>query len=195
MPVSPSVPKIQLETLYPFFVERPWTRVLKGKRVLVIHPFEQTIIQQYSKRALLFENSDILPDFELITMKAVQTVAGNKSEFEDWFAALHFMEEQIDKIKFDIALIGCGAYGLPLAAYIKRKGGKAIHVGGGLQLIFGILGRRWTMEYPKISPWHYLPSKDIDIDYSPLFNQYWCYPLGIDTPQNTSAVEGACYWK
>lgn len=195
MPLRTDVTRIQLETLYPFFVERPWTRILKGKRVLVIHPFEQTIQQQYAKRQLLFANPNVLPDFELITMRAVQTVAGNKSAFADWFEALHYMEDQIDKINFDIALIGCGAYGLPLAAHVKRSGGKAVHLGGGLQLLFGIIGKRWVVDYPKLSPWHYLPGKDINIDYTRLFNQYWCYPLYDDTPQNAKLVEDACYWK
>lgn len=195
MPLRQDIQKVQLETLYPFFVERPWTRILKGKRVLVVHPFEQTIKQQYAKRNLLFDNTDVLPDFELITLKAVQTIAGNMTEYKDWFGALHYMENRIDNIDFDIAIIGCGAYGLPLAAHIKRNGGKAVHMGGGLQLLFGILGNRWVKEYPQISPWLYLPGKDIDIDYTPLFNEHWCYPLPEDTPNNTKAVEGACYWK
>lgn len=195
MPIPPRIPKIQIETLLPFFVDNPWTRMLKGKRVLVIYPFEQTIKQQYAKRKLLYDNPNILPDFELITLKAVQTVAGNKSEFADWFDALRYMEDRIDKMDFDIALIGCGAYGLSLAAHIKRKGGKAVHMGGGVQLLFGILGKRWIVDYPKLSPWHYLPGKDIDIDYTPLFNEHWCYPLPVDTPSNTKAVEGACYWR
>jgi len=195
MPTRKDVVKVQLETIYPFFVEKPWTRLLKGKRVLVIHPFEQTIRQQYTKRELLFDNPDVLPKFELITMKAVQTIAGNKSEFKDWFEALEYMERQIDKIDFDIALIGCGAYGLPLAAYVKRIGKKAVHFGGGLQLLFGIMGNRWVEGYPKISPWNYLPGVYIDIDYTPLFNEHWCYPLPVDTPRNAQVVEGACYWK
>ena len=195
LPLSASLPRVQLEMLCPFFVERPWSRILHGKRVLVIHPFEQTIRQQYAKRQQLFDNQEVLPKFDLITLKAVQTVAGNKSEFKDWFEALKYMEEQVERLDFDIALLGCGAYGLPLAAHIKRMGKKAVHIGGGLQLMFGILGKRWTQEYPAISPWYYLPGKDIDIDYTPLFNLDWTYPLDVDTPQNAQAVENACYWK
>ena len=194
MPMHHSFAKVELEMLYPFYVDRPWTRILSGKRVLVIHPFDCTIRQQYDKRACLFDNPDVLPDYELITLKAVQTVAGNKSEFEDWFEALRYMENQIDAIDFDIALIGCGAYGFPLAAYIKRKGKKAVHIGGGLQLFFGILGRRWVECYPVESPLHYRPGITINIDYSPLFNNNWIYPLSVDTPVNAQAVEGACYW-
>ena len=46
MPLRDDIERVQLEMLYPFFVERPWTRILKGKRVLVIHPFENTIKKQ-----------------------------------------------------------------------------------------------------------------------------------------------------
>lgn len=195
MPLRDDVVRVQLEMLYPFFVERPWTRILKGKKVLVIHPFEESIKCQYLHREELFENLDILPDFDLITMKAVQTIAGNKSEFKDWFEALAYMENRISEIDFDIAIIGCGAYGLPLAAYVKRLGKQAIHLAGGTQLLFGIVGNRWTDSYKKKGVWHYLPGKDINIDYTSLFNEKWIYPLPSDTPRNAKAVEGACYWK
>lgn len=193
LPFKENITKVQLEMLYPFFVELPWTRLLKGKKVLVIHPFENTIKCQYAKRELLFDNKDILPEFELITLKAVQTIAGNKSEFKDWFEALEYMEQKIDHIDFDVALIGCGAYGLPLAAHIKRLGKQAVHVGGGLQLMFGILGRRWVQQYSDV--WHYRPDIDIDLNYRKLFNDNWIYPLDEDIPLNSDKVEDSCYWK
>ncbi|MGG6498696.1 UNVERIFIED_CONTAM: hypothetical protein NY603_37795, partial [Bacteroidetes bacterium 56_B9] len=79
----------------------------------------------------------ILPAFDLQTIKAVQTI-GNyiDSRFNTWFDALEFMKNEIDKREYDICLLGCGAYGLPLAAHIKRTGKKAIHMGGSLQLLF-----------------------------------------------------------
>lgn len=193
MPLRADIPKIQLEMLYPFFVEQPWTSYLKGKKVLVIHPFEATIRQQYAYREQLFGHPDVLPPFELITLKAVQTIAGNESGFKDWFDALAYMERQVDAIDFDIALIGCGAYGLPLAAHIKRIGKQAVHVGGGLQLFFGILGKRWTEQYKGY--WDYRPGVKISLDYTPLFNEYWCYPLPEDTPKGKEKVEDSCYWK
>lgn len=193
MPLKKDVIKVQLEMLYPFFVERPWTRILKNKKVLVVHPFENTIKTQYAKRKLLFENNDILPDFELKTFKAVQSVAGNKTKFKDWFEALEYMENEISKIDFDICIIGCGAYGLPLAAHVKRMGKQAIHLAGGTQLLFGILGKRWVEQYKDI--WHYRPNVDININYRPLFNKNWIYPLPCDTPEGAQKVENACYWK
>lgn len=41
------------------------------------------------------------------------------------------MEDKIKQIDFDVCIIGCGAYGLPLAAFVKRMGKQAIHLAGG----------------------------------------------------------------
>lgn len=174
MPLRDDVIRVQLEMLYPFFVERPWTRYLKGKKVLVVHPFEETIKLQYSKRELLFKDKDILPEFQLKTLKAVQTIAGCKSQFSSWFEALDYMKNEMSKIDFDICIIGCGAYGLPLAAYVKRIGKQAIHLAGGTQLLFGILGNRWVKQYGDVL--HYRPGVDINVNYRPLFNDNWIYP-------------------
>lgn len=192
MPLRDDIQRVQLEMLYPFFVERPWTRILKGKKVLVVHPFTDTIRSQYQKRELLFDNPDILPEFELKTLKAVQTIAGTKSEFSSWFDALKYMEDEIDKIDFDIAIIGCGAYGLPLAAHVKRIGKQAVHMGGGTQLLFGILGKRWAEQYAGFL--HYRPGVDISLDYHPLFNEYWVFPEQNEKPEFAEKVEGGCYW-
>ena len=192
MPLRDDIQRVQLEMLYPFFVERPWTRILKGKKVLVVHPFVDTIKSQYQKRELLFSNPDVLPEFELKTLKAVQTIAGTKSEFASWFDALKFMETEIDKIEFDIAIIGCGAYGLPLAAHVKKIGKQAVHLGGGTQLLFGILGKRWTEYYQRF--WHYRPGIDISLDYHPLFNEYWVSPRQNEKPKGSEKVEGGSYW-
>lgn len=192
MPLRDDIQRVQLEMLYPFFVERPWTRILKGKKVLVVHPFVDTIKSQYQKRELLFSNPDVLPEFELKTLKAVQTIVGTKSEFASWFEALKYMEDEIDKIDFDIAIIGCGAYGLPLAAHVKRIGKQAVHMAGGTQLLFGILGKRWTEQYQGF--WHYRPGIDISLDYHPLFNEYWVSPSQNEKPKGSEKMEGGCYW-
>lgn len=192
MPLRSDVYKCQLETLYPFFVARPWTAALAGKKVLVVHPFDKSICSQYLVREKLFENRNILPDFELITLRAVQSVAGAKVPFSDWFEALKHMEDQISKIDFDICILGCGAYGLPLAAHVKRLGKKAVHLGGGTQLLFGIKGKRWTDQYDKV--WNYRPNESININYIDLFNENWIYPDTTEKPVDAIKVENACYW-
>ena len=192
LPFSSKLEKVQLETMYPFFVEKPWTRALQGKRVLVVHPFDRSIQLQYLKRELLFQNADMLPEFDLITMLAVQSIAQTEVPFKDWFEALKYMEDEISAIEFDICILGCGAYGLPLAAHVKRLGKKAVHLGGGTQLLFGIKGKRWEDQYDRI--WDYRPGESINTNYVDLFNEHWVYPALSERPVNAVKVENACYW-
>jgi hypothetical protein len=133
----------KIRELEPWFYNKPWTAALEGKKVLVIHPFEETIKNQYQKKEKLYKNENILPNFELKTIKAVQTIAGEKSEFKDWFEALESMKNQMNNIDYDVAIIGCGAYGFPLASHAKKMGKIGIHLGGVTQLLFGIKGKRW----------------------------------------------------
>jgi hypothetical protein len=44
---------------------------------------------------------------------------------------------------FDVALIAAGGLGIPLAATVKRLGKVGISLGGHLQILFGVLGKRW----------------------------------------------------
>ena len=159
--------------------EESWCKALEGKKVLVIHPFEDTIKSQYARREKIWSNPTFLPDFELITYNAVQTLGGmNAEKYGDWFEALELMKNDIRKIDFDIALIGCGAYGFPLAAECKRMGKKAVHLGGQTQMVFGILGKRWE-EIPY---------------YKQFINEYWVRPSQDEKPENFKSIENGCYW-
>ncbi len=174
--------KIHFELLNPYFSETPWTKALAGKKVLVVHPFASTIERQYQKRKLLFK-ADLLPSFELATVKAVQSIAGTTTGFFDWFDALNYMKSEIDKHDYDICLIGCGAYGFPLAAHVKRMGKKAVHLGGSLQLLFGIRGKRWESE-----------NYNSQYNYARLMNEYWVKPGSEEVPEGANKVEDGCYW-
>ncbi|WP_221410404.1 hypothetical protein [Apibacter muscae] len=170
---------VQLRALEPWFYQEPWTFQLKGKKVLVIHPFEDSIKRQYKKRENLFENKKVLPEFDLKTIKAVQTISDNNDyKYKNWFEALEFMKREIDKVDFDVAIIGCGAYGFPLASYVKKLGKQAIHLGGMVQWLFGIKGQRW-MDYER---YKYMP------------NEFWVFPLESEKPKGYKKVEGGCYW-
>lgn len=182
--------KIRLLLLDPFWAKKPWTRSLKDKKVLVVHPFAELMEKQYSlKREALFENSDILPKFELKTIKAVQSLGGDNNGFADWFEALDYMKGQIDSTDFDVCLIGCGAYGFPLAAHVKNIGKKAVHLGGSLQLLFGIIGKRWEdPDYGRVTR-NYCQN----LNYPGLINENWIRPTNMKI-KNSDKVENSCYW-
>ncbi len=171
--------KINIDGYYaPFYFKNPWTKVLKGKRVLVIHPFEKSIQRQYQRKELIWQDKDLLPVFELITIKAEQTILGQPCEYANWFEALESMKKKMQVIDFDIALIGAGAYGMPLAAYAKELGKQAVHLAGWTQVLFGIKGKRW-IDMPSVEKY---------------MNEYWVNPLPEEVPQNFKKVENGCYW-
>ena len=167
--------------MYPFWYENPWSKVLEGKKVLVINPFDETIKKQYEKRDKIFKNPDVLPEFELITYRPVQGIARSKKylEYETWFEALSAMKKDIKEIQFDIAIIGAGAYGMFLAQYVKSLGKQAVHMGGATQLLFGICGKRWDKFF-----------KDS------FYNSYWTRPSKQETPEGVELFEHGtmAYW-
>jgi hypothetical protein len=175
----PNANLLPLKSVEPYYyLNEPWSMLLAKKKVLVIHPFVETIRMQYLKRELLFPNTDVLPKFELLTLKAIQSLGQTPTGYETWFDALEYMQNQIKNIDFDIAIIGAGAYGLPLAAYVKQLHKQAIHMGGATQILFGIKGKRWDT-HPIISN---------------LYNEHWVYPSDEDKPANFKNVEDGCYW-
>ena len=172
---------VELGALLGMLYPSPWSAQLAGKRVLVVHPFAKTIASQYERhRTQLFADPLVLPEFELHTLAPPQTIAGNTQGFASWFDALSDCCERVSRISYDVALIGAGAYGLPIAAFVKKQGRQAVHVGGATQLFFGIKGRRWEVESPD--------------DVAPLFNSSWVRASAEETPEGASQVEGGCYW-
>ena len=173
-----ALPRTTLSGIEPWFLTDPWTDCLAEKKILVVHPFTSTISTQYLKRSLLFACPTILPDFSLVTFRPPQTLGFATEGYLSWESALDRMINCVGHIDFDIALIGCGAYGLPLGAAIKAMGKSAIHLGGALQLLFGIRGRRWEA----------MP------EYAALMNDSWVRPSDDETPRAASMVDGGCYW-
>jgi hypothetical protein len=177
----PDASLVHLEALNAVIRRDPWTQALGGRRVLVVHPFSATIESQYrTQRERLFDNPAVLPEFELTAIQAVQSLGGEPCGFESWFDALVSMQAQVEAADFDVAIVGAGAYGLPLCAAIKRAGRQAVQMGGATQLLFGIIGRRWEVESPH--------------EVALVVNEHWVRPSAAETPSTAAGVEGGCYW-
>lgn len=167
--------------------EDSWSAALKGKNVLVVTPFTESVLYQYNNhRNEIFVGTDILPEFASIQVyKSLMTIGDMRdARFSDWFEALSFMEKEILAMDFDVAILGCGAYGFPLAASIKRAGKQAIHMGGSLQILFGIMGKRWDGSR--------FGGKMSD-DIARFYNDSWTYPIE-ERPKDASKVEYGPYW-
>jgi len=165
---------IQYEAFEP--LRGDWLKSLEGKRVLVVSPFANDIEKQYQNRTRLFPQG-VIPNFQLITVKAVQTIGDQlDSRFANWFEALDAMKVDIMKHDFDIALIGAGAYGSHLCWFIKTMGRQAIQTGGATQTMFGIMGKRWEKR----------------THVNRYLNQEWIRPS--DKPLGAEKVEHGAYW-
>ena len=167
----------KLIDIEPYFSSRPWTLALKRKKVLVIHPFAEDIEKQYSKkREHLFKDLHVLPEFDLKTLKTPITYPGGNTSSKNWFDILDDLTSKALKLDFEIAIIGCGAYGMPLAARLKKAGKKCIHLGGAVQILFGIKGKRW----------------DEMKNFKEMYNKFWIYPSSNNKVFHN--VENGCYW-
>lgn len=123
------------------------------------------------------------PDFESLTVvQSKYSKRVDKNGFDNWVDEYKRILVEIESVDFDIALLGCGSFGLPLAGRIKTNFGKsAIHMGGCLQNLFGIKGKRWMMRN----------------DYVCFMNEKWIKPFHAEVPSNVknfSPIDGACYF-
>lgn len=161
--------------------EIPWSNALDGKKILVISPFTDSIINQHRIIEKVFPNNNY-PKFTLNTITAPQTIGAESNLKPDWFERLEEMKNLMANCDFDIALVAAGAYSYPLAHHAKKIGKVGIHAGGGLQLFFGIIGKRWEVNWNEKN---YLKKH---------FNEYWTRPTRAETPEFANQVENGCYW-
>jgi len=162
--------------------------VLKCKRVLVITPFADTVAYNYHNKLKIPFLNQYLPDFG--DLQIIRSPYGSFSCRStdhslllsgSWLENLSKLKSSIAESTFDIAILGCGAYGLPLGCYIKNTLNKSVlHLGGSLQLLFGIRGRRWCNEARYKHLFHIVSS--------------WSTPLRSDLPKNPQLVENGCYF-
>jgi hypothetical protein len=139
-------PYVEKLTRDPWTLFRAFSVALPGKKVLVVSPFAKSIQSNFHNRNLLFKGYDY-PDFSVQFCNTPVTYGGLPAHFyphENWHQTLSALEQEISRCDFDVALLACGSYALPLGVYIrdvlKRK---SVYVGGVLQMYFGILGRRY----------------------------------------------------
>jgi len=147
------LPKLHYQVIEPFYQLDnniiPFTHYLNDKKVLIISPFVESFKEQMDKGFQMYTNRNIfLKEQHLIYYKSLNTSAGNRIEgHTNWMDTYLQMIKEIKELDFDVALVSCGGYGLPICNYIKEHMNKsAIYVGGGLQLLFGVIGNRWLSD-------------------------------------------------
>jgi hypothetical protein len=178
--------EIPLRSLEPYYVplKERWTNLLRGQKVSVVSSFTETMKSQVDYLDKLFP-SEIFPSD--IRWNWVQTghpprLAGGINEWpshiKDSIEAVDWIVSEVIRQESRFALIGCGGIGMLVANKLKERGVIAIVLGGAIQVLFGIKGKRWEN--------HSIISQ--------FWNEYWVSPSEAETPVRCSAIEGGCYW-
>jgi hypothetical protein len=177
---TPHIPKISAIALEPYYFKKSWMPAIKGKRILIVHPFVTTFKKQLEHITSLFPDQESwFEDCKLEFISPPFTLAGNH-QTADWQSHYTTFINSIREFKdFDIAFVAAGGYGMLISNYIYTELNKSvIYIGGALQLFFGVIGRRW------------FENKEI----MKLVNDNWVRPQKEDKPQNCLKVENGCYW-
>lgn len=134
----------------PFTLFNLFASILKHKKILVISPFSESVLANKHNSVKFFRNYEY-PDFELSTVNVPITYSGMPLDaypHSNWVNTLDYIKECVSAVDFDIALLSCGSYSMPIGTFISntlRK--KSIYVGGVLQLYFGIMGARYMNSF------------------------------------------------
>ena len=152
---------------------------LAGLRWLVVSSFPKTMKQQSSKLAEIHRGKSWGPRLQkqgqAIEFLPCPTFASlAPSPYQSWSDGLDRLTEAACRVDFDVALVGAGAWSLPLLSNLKKMGKRGIHLGGEIQLVFGIKGRRW--------------------DHEGIYNEAWVRPDVSETPAGFMKKENGCYW-
>jgi hypothetical protein len=175
---TPRAITFDARNLEPYYFKDSWMSALKGKRILIVHPFASSFQKQTSKFADLFPNRSWFEDCTFVFVKPPMTMAGNHGG-KDWQEHLDEFLPKIQCVTFDIALVAAGGYGMLIADHIYTNLNRsAIYVGGALQLFFGVIGKRWFDNKEIVS----------------LVNDHWIRPAQEERPLHHTKVEKGCYW-
>lgn len=164
--------------LEPFYTDdTPWSKNLSGKKILVVTSHINSIAKQIQNNRLPDVWSD---DQEFVLYKSYNTLAGNRLH-SDCIETFNMMKSEISELEFDLAVLGCGGYGLMLGDFIKNNLNKSsIYIGGAIQLLFGVMGSRWLNN---------------SLVRSKLKNfTDFIEPVEEDRINNYQSIENGCYW-
>ena len=182
--LHPSQIHIPLRSLEPYYTENSWMRALEGQRVTVVSSFADTMKEQVKKHIQLWEGKYVLPtaDWKFVRSYYCPRIAKGRCQWPEgitsWESAVDYLEAEVLATHPRVVLLGCGGLAMPLAMRLKKKGILSIILGGAVQILFGIKGKRWE-SHPVISQF---------------FNDSWVFPSDDETPGGYEKIEGGCYW-
>ena len=170
--------------IFYYIYSRPWTHALRGKRILIVSGFAESIMEKIPIREKIYDGVDLFPECTFTAIRPPQTHGKyTLIDESDYFGSqLNRFTAELDQLRdtYDIALVSCGGYGNLVCNHIFESGKSAIYVGGVLQMYFGILGGRWLKDEPEV--------------LRLFLNEHWTRPKSTEIPIGYKSIENGCYW-
>lgn len=181
-------PYLPLRALEPYYVpyEHQWSRFFLYRKVAIVSSFANFAVDQSKHANLLWpdRHDSLLPEADYIAIETgyapslAQGRAAWPSSIDSWQEAVDSVVKQVVDSGAEIVLIGCGGLGMIIGHRLKELGKVCIVMGGAIQVLFGIKGKRWET--------HSVISR--------FWNPTWKYPPLERVPLGADKIEGGCYW-
>lgn len=169
----------------PYDVRNCYLPTLEGARVLLVSSMAELLVDRANTDTFerVWSNTgapwfkpasvDAL-DFPFIYDEGVQAHHSSVWQIYD------NVVERMQSTEFDVALIAAAGLGSPIALAAKRLGAIGISLGGHLQVLFGVHGKRWQED----AAWSSL-----------YFNDAWVTPPTSLRPDNSRGLaDDGAYW-
>jgi hypothetical protein len=127
---------------------RCYLPLLRGRRLLLVCPFAELLRERATRET--FEavwRKTGKEWFEPADVEAVELPYGfawaTQERYGTALDLLADVRSRVEALSFDVALLAAGPLGVMIAGAVKAQGRVAISLGGHLQALFGVIGRRW----------------------------------------------------
>jgi hypothetical protein len=157
---------------------------LAGKKLLLVCPFADLLAERAQKQT--FEAVWSRTGRRWFKPAAVEALtcpygiaADTRTRYGSALDIYDELAEKMNEIDFDVAFIAVGGLSIPLVAHARRIGRTAIHFGGKIQVLFGVIGARWR-ERPR---WR-----------DRIFNDAWIDMPERYRPPEADQCNNSAYW-
>jgi hypothetical protein len=164
--------------------EQCYLPLLRDKKILIVCPFAELLRERAQKE--VFEAVWAKTGkkwFHPGSIDAVEFPYGVCAETRQRYASASVLIDEINREisrrDFDVALIGAAGMAIPIASYVKSLGRIAIDLGGHLQVLFGVIGKRWREQ----EEWR-----------ERYFNDAWIDMPARYRPAETDVCDRGAYW-
>jgi hypothetical protein len=157
----------------------------RGRKILIVCPFAGILRERATEEIFegVWSKAGKKKWFYPASVDALEFPYGFSEETQRRYAtAIELFEDiasAIEQRDFDVALIGAGGLAIPIASHVKSMGKVALDLGGHLQVVFGVLGKRhWRRNW---DAWN---------------GNEWCIemPARYRPPEADEVCDGGAYW-